>query len=486
MVSMKDPLRENVQRVVQYAYKGRMNIRMVSGDNLDTAKAMAVDAGILSPTEFNTEAPIETQRLYAMDAQDFREQVGPIERSENEDGKPTYRLANQQAFNQMIETLKVLGRSTPEDKLLVTVGLQNMDSPRKVAVVGDGLNDLEALQAADVSFAMGSGKSISRNAASIVLLNNDFEAVMRSVMWGRNIYSNVRKFLQFQITCNLAVLVTIVVGTIWMTESPLSATQLIWINLIMDTLGAMALATAPPLASIIHQPAVSGDVKILNKTMWRQIYGVALWMVLSMFITIYFGRLIFDLDYEKSTATTDSCSADELAATEPCLKDEYAADKKTHFTVIFTSFVFLNFFNLINCRVIGADEYNIFKKPFNSFVFILVLAIIFAVQWITCGWKITMIFETQTLTGEQFGRCVLGALPVVIAALALKLTPAHWVELMPVRIDEEEVMGRDSILMSTYENQAKGGIPTSFGAINADEQEPLADEETKDDDYERA
>lgn len=351
----------------------------------------------------------------------------------------------------MIETLKVLGRATPEDKLLVTVGLQNLEAPRKVAVVGDGLNDLEALQAADVSFAMGGGKSISRNASSIVLRNNDFESVMRAVMWGRNIYSNVRKFLQFQITCNLAVLVTIVVGTIWMTESPLSATQLIWINLIMDTLAAMALATAPPLASIIHQPAVSGDVKILNKTMWRQIYGVAVWMVLSMVITIYFGRLIFDLDYVKSTATTDKCSADELAATEPCLKDAYAADKKTHFTVIFTTFVFLQFFNLFNCRVIGADEYNIFKKPFNSWVFLLVLAVIFFVQWSACEW-FTIIFETQTLTGEQFGRCVLGAVPVLIAAFALKLTPAHWVELMPVSIDEEEVMGRDSILMSTYEN----------------------------------
>jgi magnesium-transporting ATPase (P-type) len=198
-------------------------------------------------------------------------------------------------------------------------------------------------------------------------------------MWGRNIYSNVRKFLQFQITCNLAVLVSIVIGTIWMTESPLSATQLIWINLIMDTLGAMALATAPPLASIIHQPAISGDVKILSKTMWRNIYGVAVWMVFTMFITVYFGRLIFDLDYTKSTATTDKCTDDDIAATEPCLKDQYAADKKTHFTVIFTTFVFLQFFNLINCRVIGANEYNIFKKPFNSWIFLLVLAAIFGI-----------------------------------------------------------------------------------------------------------
>ena len=158
-----------------------------------------------------------------------------------------------------METLKVLGRCQPEDKLLMVAGLQNMDQSRKVAVVGDGLNDLLSIRAADVSFAMGGGKSISRNSASIVLSNNDFDSVLRAVMWGRNIYSNVKKFLQFQITCNFAVLITIAIGTIFLTESPLNATQLIWINLIMDTLGAMALATSRPLASVIHQPAITGD-----------------------------------------------------------------------------------------------------------------------------------------------------------------------------------------------------------------------------------
>lgn len=281
-------------------------------------------------------------------------------------------------------------------------------------------------------------------------------------------------------------LVTIVVGTIWLTESPLNAVQLIWINLIMDTLAAMALATAPPLASIIHQPAITGDVKILNKTMWRQIYGVAVWMVFTMFITIYFGKLIFHLDYQKSTQTTDKCTADEGTAEDPCEKDDWAEDKKTHLTVIFTTFVFLQFFNAINCRVVGADEYNIFKKPFNSWVFLLVLAIIFAVQWSACEW-FTFLFETQTLTGEQFGRCVLGGLPVLIAAFALKLTPAHWVELMPVKIDEEEVMGRDSILMKSYEQQAKGGIPDFRKGINEEEQELNSGaDEAADDDYKQA
>jgi P-type E1-E2 ATPase len=140
---------------------------------------------------------------------------------------------------------------------------------KKVVVVGDGLNDLDAIEKADVSFAMGSGKSISRNAASMVLINNDLDKVIKAVMWGRNIYANIMKFLQFQVTCNLAVLVTIFIGTIFLTESPLSPTQLIWINLIMDILGALALATAKPLASIIHQPAITKDTHILSPKIWR-------------------------------------------------------------------------------------------------------------------------------------------------------------------------------------------------------------------------
>ena len=437
---MKDPLRDRVKQVISYAAKGQINVRMISGDNLNTAKAIAFDAGILGKDEYNLYAPLDEQRKYAMDASDFREECGPIERGETEDGKATYTLRGQQRFNQIMETLKVLGRSTPEDKLLVTVGLQNWDG-RKVAVVGDGLNDLEAIEAADVSFAMGSGKSISRNSASMVLCNNDFESILRAVMWGRNIYSNVRRFLQFQVTCNLACLVTIVLGTIFLTESPLNATQLIWINLIMDILGAMALATAPPLASVIHQPAITAETTILNKTIWRQIYGVAAWMVLIMFLVVWFGRSLYDLDYSKGDQTTDKCpDGKDTIADCPSLA------KKTHMTMIFTTFVFLQFFNAINCRVVGPSEYNIFKKFFNSIVFILVLCIIFFVQWSACEW-LTFIFETATITGEQFGQCILTASTVLIAALALKLTPEQWVEKLPVQIDENEVMGRDSILM---------------------------------------
>jgi len=165
-------------------------------------------------------------------------------------------------------------------------------------------------------------------------------------------------------------------------------------------------------------------------------------MVAIMFIVIWFGRTIFHLDYEKDTQTTDKCSNGE----DTCEALTEAQNKKTHMTIIFNTFVFLQFFNQINCRVIGADEYNIFKKPFNSLWFLLVLSIIFFVQWSATTWLL-FIFETSILTGEQFFTGVIYGMTVWIAALALKLTPSHWVEKIPIHVNENEVMGADNPLM---------------------------------------
>ena len=355
---------------------------------------------------------------------------------------------------------------------------------RKVCVVGESTVDLANMAAANVSFAMGEGKSIARNNASMVLLDNDFESIIRAVMWGRNIYANVKRFLMFQITCNLAALVTILLGTIFLTESPLSATQLLWINLIMDTLGAIALATAPPLASIIHEPPQTVSSTIVTKTIWRQIYGVALWMCAVMFIVIWLGRTLYGLDYEKDVQTTDGCPADEVTGEVPetCNQLEQALAKKTHMTLIFTSFVFLQWWNYFNCRVVGAAEYNIFKKPLNSWTFIGVLALIFAVQLSACDW-FTLLFETVALDGQQFGQCVVTGATVLIVAFALKLTPQEWVEKLPIKVDENEVMGGESALMGMYESQAKGPVRFSMAGTDG-ETDGLVNGD--DDGYERA
>lgn len=178
---------------------------------------------------------------------------------------------------------------------------------------------------------MGSGASYAKNKSSMVLTNDNFESCLRAMMWGRNIYTNIKRFLQFQITVNFSCLIIIFIGMIFLLESPLNATQLLWINLIMDILGALALATLPPLTSIVRQRAASDQESILTPVIWRQIYGMTLWNVFVMFIIIYLGKPMFDLSYSRSTQSNDPT-------------DEGLA-KKQHFTIIFNTFVFLQVFN---------------------------------------------------------------------------------------------------------------------------------------------
>lgn len=283
LVALADPVRQNIKEVVKTAQDSGIQLRLISGDNLNTTSAVAVDVGILTREEFvasrhASETPI------AMDAKEFREQVGEVIKSEQvaEDGQEptfTYSLTNQQRFNQIIGTLKVIGRAEPQDKLRLVAGLRGMreheddeNSGRKVAVVGEGINDIDAFRAANVSFAVADGASYARNNASMVLQTNDFDSCMRAVMWGRNIYLNVQRFLQFQMTCNFSVLIVVIVSYCTMTESCLNAVQLIYINLIMDILGALALASTRPQTDIAKYAA--GQEKLMTPFMYRQILGV--------------------------------------------------------------------------------------------------------------------------------------------------------------------------------------------------------------------
>lgn len=184
--ALEDNLRDKVLRSVQYAQKGHITVRMVSGDHLETAVAVAIKAGIVSEED-------SKQRYSCMTGEEFRKLVGGIRKSIEPDGSVKLEIQNKKEFQSIANRLRVLGRSNPHDKHLLVVGLQELG--RHVAVTGDGINDVEALRAADVGFAMGSGVSLAKDAADMILTNDNFEATMNAVMWGRNIYSNVRKFI---------------------------------------------------------------------------------------------------------------------------------------------------------------------------------------------------------------------------------------------------------------------------------------------------
>jgi len=322
LVGLHDPVRPSIRRVVDEAREATVNLRLVSGDNLHTTTKVAYEVGIMNDEEYKHYE--RGGKSVAMDASEFRDIVGDVIRTEEENDKGatvfSYRLteAGQQQFDQLIVGLKVLGRAEPEDKLRLVAGLRGMTEEieqeaedeegqaesisipsRRVAVVGEGINDIDAFAAANVSFALQHGSSFARNNASMILQTNDFDSCMRAVMWGRNIYMNVQRFLQFQITANFSVLVVVIVSYLTLTQSALNPVQLIYINLIMDIFGALALSATRPQTDLAKFAAGQGN--IMSPYMYRQIFGVTIYMIAIMMVVMYCGKSIFDLSYSAST-----------------------------------------------------------------------------------------------------------------------------------------------------------------------------------------
>ena len=244
---------------------------MVTGDNLDTAKAIAIEAGILSAAEAQDD-------FTCMEGKQFREACGGLVRMEDlahESGRLKEEIGNKAKFRQIKDRLKVLARSLPEDKYMLVTGLKEFGSV--VAVTGDGTNDAPALKKADVGFAMGiTGTEVAKEASDIILLDDNFASTITAVKWGRNIYENVRKFLQFQLTVNVVAMFIVFLGGVALDDPPLTSVQMLWVNLIMDTCAALALATEPPSDELLQRKPYSRSDLIVTPVMWRNIVGQAL------------------------------------------------------------------------------------------------------------------------------------------------------------------------------------------------------------------
>jgi Ca2+ transporting ATPase len=209
-------------------------------------------------------------------------------------------VGNKKAFRAVSKKLRVLARSSPEDKYLLVTGLK--DEGKVVAVTGDGTNDAPALNRADVGFAMGiTGTDVAKNASDIVLTDDNFCSVLTAVKYGRNIYDSVRKFLQFQITVNLVALFIVFSGAIIFADPPLTAVQMLWVNLIMDTFAALALATEPPTDALLARQPVSKFEKIVDQTMWRNVIGHSIYQILVLLCILFFGQSLFDLEFAADT-----------------------------------------------------------------------------------------------------------------------------------------------------------------------------------------
>lgn len=242
---LQDPLRPTITSSIAKCNKASIKVIMCTGDNIDTAIAISKNANIV------TDEQIKASPYTCMTGKDFRETVGGLITLYDDQGGQKDGVKNMKKFRDIEQHLRVLARSSPEDKYLLVTGIQALNGV--VAVTGDGTNDAPALTKADVGFAMGSGTDIARGACDIVLLDDNFSSIVVALKYGRNVYDNVRKFLQFQLTVNIVAMFIVFFGSVILMDSPLTAVQMLWVNLIMDTFAALALATEPPSDNILNR-----------------------------------------------------------------------------------------------------------------------------------------------------------------------------------------------------------------------------------------
>ncbi|XP_027333647.1 calcium-transporting ATPase 10, plasma membrane-type-like isoform X1 [Abrus precatorius] len=328
IVGLKDPCRPGVKDAVQLCQKAGVKVKMVTGDNIKTAKAIAVECGILGSLSDATEPTIiEGKRFRALtDAQ----------------------------RDDIVERISVMGRSSPNDKLLLVQALRR--KYHVVAVTGDGTNDAPALHEADIGLAMGiQGTEVAKESSDIIILDDKFASVVKVVRWGRSVYANIQKFIQFQLTVNIAALVINVVAAFCTGDIPLNTVQLLWVNLIMDTLGALALATEPPTDHLMDLPPMGRREPLVTNIMWRNLLIQAMYQVSVLLILNFRGQNLLGLRDETN---------------RPAIKVKN--------TLIFNAFVLCQVFNEFNAR--KPDEFNIFKGVTRNWLFMGIVGVTVVLQ----------------------------------------------------------------------------------------------------------
>jgi Ca2+-transporting ATPase len=369
VVGIQDPLRPSVREAIKDCQHAGVYVRMVTGDNVLTAKAIAEDCGILVPGGVVMEGP-------------------------------TFRKLSKRDMDTVIPKLCVLARSSPEDKRRLVKRLKEIGET--VAVTGDGTNDAPALKTADVGFSMGiAGTEVAKEASAIILMDDNFASIVKALLWGRAVNDAVKKFLQFQITVNItAVILTFVSAVSSNDQTPvLTAVQLLWVNLIMDTFAALALATDPPTRTLLDRKPDPKSAPLITFRMWKMIIGQALYQLVVTFI-LYFGG-------------------------ESILSYHSEPEQKQLPALVFNVFVWMQIFNALNNRRLD-NRFNVFEGITHNWFFIVILAIMIGGQ--------TMImfvggvaFNVKPLNGAQWGySLVLGFLSLPVGMI-VRLIPDELV-----------------------------------------------------------
>ncbi|XP_066357326.1 probable calcium-transporting ATPase 9, plasma membrane-type [Miscanthus floridulus] len=318
---IKDPVRPGVKDAVKACMSAGIIVRMVTGDNINTAKAIAKECGILTDGGIAIEGP-------------------------------EFRNKSPEEMRDLIPKIQVMARSLPLDKHTLVTNLRGMFK-EVVAVTGDGTNDAPALHEADIGLAMGiAGTEVAKESADVIVLDDNFTTIINVARWGRAVYINIQKFVQFQLTVNIVALVINFVSACITGSAPLTAVQLLWVNMIMDTLGALALATEPPNDDMMKRPPIGRGESFITKVMWRNIMGQSLYQLVVLGVLMFGGERLLNIKGADSKSVIN--------------------------TLIFNSFVFCQVFNEINSREM--QKINVFRGMFSNWIFIGIIAVTAAFQ----------------------------------------------------------------------------------------------------------
>ena len=348
-VAISDPVRSDVPDAVKSCLNAGIDVKIVTGDTPGTAKEIGRQVGIWN--ENDTERNIIT-------------------------GPGFEALTDEEALDRVLD-LKIMCRARPTDKQRLVQLLQQKDAV--VAVTGDGTNDAPALKAAQVGLSMGDGTSVAKEASDITIIDNSFMSITRAVMWGRSLYQNIQKFILFQLTINVVACVIVLVGSFLGTESPLTVTQMLWVNLIMDTFAAGALASLPPNERVMkNKPRKSGPNGdfIISRRMANRIFSVGiLFVVFLLAVLIYFNH-------------TDG----ELTAYE--------------LSQFFSIFVLLQFWNMFNAKAFGTNKSAFAElKESKGFLSVALLILIGQYLIVTFGGQM---FSVVPLSWADWGYIIAG------------------------------------------------------------------------------
>ncbi|KAL8739073.1 MAG: hypothetical protein Q9181_000255 [Wetmoreana brouardii] len=387
IVGIQDPLRVGVADAVRACQHAGVYVRMVTGDNLLTAKAIAEECNIFMPGGIVMEGP-------------------------------KFRKLSKTQMDQTIPRLQVLARSSPDDKRILVKRLKELGET--VAVTGDGTNDAPALKTADVGFSMGiAGTEVAKEASAIILMDDNFASIVKAIMWGRAVNDAVKKFLQFQVTVNITAVILTFVSAVANDneESVLTAVQLLWVNLIMDTFAALALATDPPTPSILNRKPEPKSAPLITLNMWKMIIGQSIYQ-LVVTLVLYFAGSSF-IPYYTPEGIPAPTSGD------PSTRAKIAESKHDQLqTLVFNTFVWMQIFNQYNNRRLD-NKLNIFEGVQRNYFFIGIQFVIVAgqVMIVFVGGKA---FSTVRLKGSQWAYCLILGLISIPVAMLLRLIPDYY------------------------------------------------------------